>query len=145
MAAGQPTKYKEEYNKIAAKMCELGATDMDLADAFSADVRTIYRWKVKHTEFCQSLRLGKDVPDNRVERALYERAIGYSHDDVDIRVIDGVVVQTSIIKHYPPDTKAALAWLYNRRSDNWHPLPTASGEDNSLAEAFKKLADKLPD
>lgn len=146
MAGGRPSSYKKEHDKIAAKMCELGATDIDLADAFDVDVRTINRWKVKHKGFCQSLRLGKEAPNMQVERALYQRAIGYSHPDIDIRVIDGQVVQTPITKHYPPDTKAASVWLFNREPDKWHPLPNGGGEnDNDLAEALNKLVDKLPD
>jgi hypothetical protein len=142
----RPSTYKVSFNKIAKKMCELGATDIDLADVFEVDVRTIHRWKIKYSSFCHSLRLGKDIPDARVERALYERAIGFSHDDTDIRVIEGRVVETPITKHYPPDTKAALAWLYNRKGDNWHPQPEQNQEnDNDLAEALSKLADKLPD
>lgn len=127
-------------------MCELGATDIDLADAFEVDVRTIHRWKIRHKSFCHSLRLGKDMPNQQVERALYNRAIGYSHPDIDIRVVNGELVQTPIIKHYPPDTRAALAWAYNRMPDQWHPQPEGAPDgDNDLAEALNKLADKLPD
>lgn len=142
----RPTVYKKTYDKIAGKMCELGATDIDLADAFSVDVRTIHRWKLKHKAFCHSLKLGKDMPNMQVERALYHRAIGYSHPDVHISNFQGVVTITPITKHYPPDTKACLAWAYNRMSDNWHPLPGSNNDDNDkeLAEALKLLADALP-
>ena len=132
MAGGRPSAYKKEFDSIAAKMCELGATDIDLADAFKVDVRTINRWKVKHKGFCQSLRVGKEHPDNQVERSLFLRATGYSHEDTDIRVIDGSIVETQIIKHYPPDTRAALAWLYNRKPDKWHPQPDGANSDEEV-------------
>jgi len=143
--AGQNTTYKKEHNKIAEKMCELGATDIDLADAFQVDVRTIHRWKLRHKAFCHSLKLGKDMPNLQVERALYHRAIGYSHPDQDIRVVNGEIVITPIVKHYPPDTKAALAWSYNRMSDRWHPQPDSDkASPDDLAAALMILADKLP-
>ena len=141
---GRPTKYKAEYAKQAAKLCELGATDMDLADFFGVEVRTVYRWKVRHKPFSQALSASKGGYDARVERAVALRAIGYSHPDVDIRVIEGKVVITQITKHYPPDTKAALAWLYNRKAVDWHPNPTGAAGEDGLAEALSKLADKLP-
>lgn len=34
---GRPTDYKPEYAEQAAKLCALGATDMDLADFFESD------------------------------------------------------------------------------------------------------------
>lgn len=143
--AGRPTRYKAEYVKQAKKLCELGATIPDLAEAFGVAQSTVSLWGVKHKPFSEALKIGKDTPDSRVERSLYERAIGYSHPDVHISNFQGEVTITPITKHYPPDTKAALAWLYNRKSAEWHPLPTDSGnEDETLAKALLLLADKLP-
>lgn len=126
MAGGRPPKYKDEYPKQAEVMCKLGAVNADLADAFEVSERTIERWSVEHEEFCRALRVGKEEPDQKVVRALYHRAIGYSHPDVDIRVLNGEIVKTPITKHYPPDTKAALAWVFNRMHDEWHPHPDGS-------------------
>lgn len=143
MAGGRPSKYKSAFAVQAKKLCGLGATDMDLADFFGVHVASIYRWRNEHEEFCESLRVGKEGPDNMVERALYQRALGYSHPDVDIRVVEGEIVETELVKHYPPDTKAALAWLYNRRGEKWHPSPDAVGGDD-MAEILKSLIEKLP-
>lgn len=141
----RPTKYKSEYVKIAKKMCELGATIPDLAESFDVANSTIHLWAVNHKSFSEALRIGREPADDKVERAVYERAIGYSHPDVDIRVIENKIVQTPIIKHYPPDMKAALAWLYNRKKDNWHPNPEqSSGTADDLIKALESIADKLP-
>lgn len=143
--AGRPTKYKKEFARQAEKLCELGATNRVLADFFDVSERTIERWTSENEVFCRALRVGKEPADNKVERSLYERALGYSHQDIDIRVINGEIVKTPIIKHYPPDTKAALAWLYNRRPDNWHPKPEEAGNPgDEIAKALLELADKLP-
>lgn len=122
MPAGRPTDYKPEYAKQAEKLCRLAATDIEIADFFGVDVRTIYRWKEAHEEFCQSLKTGKEIADERVERSLFARATGYEHDEVDIRVINGEVVQTPIRKYYPPDTTAGIFWLKNRRKDQWREI-----------------------
>jgi hypothetical protein len=117
--AGRPSKYKEEYANIAAAMCRLGATDAQLADAFSVSVSTINLWKVQHVEFSESIKVPKAEADERVEQSLYRRALGYEHDEVDIRVIDSAVVQTPIRKFYPPDSTAMIFWLKNRKPAEW--------------------------
>jgi hypothetical protein len=115
----RPTKYKPEYCEQAEKLCRLGATDIEIADFFDVEVRTLYRWKGEHEAFCQALRAGKEVGDERVVRSLYARANGYEHDEVDIRVVGGAIVQTPIRKYYPPDTTAAIFWLKNRKPAEW--------------------------
>lgn len=119
MPAGRPSKFKKEYIAQAKKLCRLGATDNEIADFFGIEVRTLYRWKNESDEFCQSLKSGKTEADERVERSLFARALGYEHPEVDIRVVDKEIIQTPIIKHYPPDTTAAIFWLKNRKPTEW--------------------------
>jgi hypothetical protein len=119
MPAGRPSKFKKEYIAQAKKLCKLGATDSEIADFFGIEVRTLYRWKNESDEFCQSLKSGKAEADERVERSLFARALGYEHPEVDIRVVDKEIVQTPIVKYYPPDTTAAIFWLKNRKPGEW--------------------------
>lgn len=119
MPAGRPTKYKPEFVEQAAKLCALGATDIEIADFFGVEVRTLYRWKADNAEFCQSLKVAKDEADNRVERSLFARANGYEHPEVHVSNYQGAITLTPIRKVYPPDTAAAIFWLKNRRPDLW--------------------------
>lgn len=118
---GRPTDYKPEYADQARKLCELGATDQELGDFFEVDVRTIYRWKHVHDEFCQALKGGKDIADERVERSLYQKAIGYEQDEVKIFMPSGAEepVYAPFRAKIAPDTTAAIFWLKNRRSGEW--------------------------
>jgi hypothetical protein len=115
----RPSKFKQEYIEQARKLCKLGATDRELADFFEVTEKTLNNWKLESDEFLQSLKSGKDEADDRVERSLFARAVGYVHDDIDIRVVEGRIVETPIVKHYPPDTTAAIFWLKNRRKEEW--------------------------
>lgn len=115
----RPSKYKPEFIKQVEKLCALGATDIEIADFFEVSVATLYRWKNEYPEFCESLKVSKEIADDRVERSLFARANGYEHDEVDIRVVAGEVVQTPIRKFYPPDTTACIFWLKNRRQASW--------------------------
>jgi hypothetical protein len=118
---GRPTDYREEFAKQAAKLCLLGATDQEMADFFEVDVRTIYRWKHDHEEFCQALKGGKEIADERVERSLYQRAIGYEQDEVKIFMPASAdkPVYAPYRAKIAPDTTAAIFWLKNRRSQEW--------------------------
>lgn len=120
-ARGRPTDYKAEFAKQAEKLCQLGATDQELADFFEVDARTIYRWKHDHDDFCQALKAGKEVADERVERSLYQRAIGYEQDEVKIFMPGGASepVYAPFRAKIAPDVTAAIFWLKNRRKDEW--------------------------
>lgn len=115
----RPSKFKQEFITQAEKLCKLGATDIEVADFFEVDVRTLYRWKGENELFCQALKAGKAESDDRVERSLFARATGYEHNEVDIRVVDHAIVQTPVRKYYPPDTTAAIFWLKNRKPGEW--------------------------
>lgn len=122
MAAGRPSKFKPEFIAQAEKLCKLGATDIEMADFFAVDVRTLYRWKGENEQFCQALKAGKEEADDRVERSLFARANGYEHEEVDIRVVANAIVKTDIRKYYPPDTTAAIFWLKNRKPAQWREM-----------------------
>lgn len=117
--AGRPTKYKPEYAKEAEKLCALGATDAQLADFFEVAISTITLWKVTHPEFSASVKVPKAAADESVQESLYRRAMGYEHDEVDIRVVNGEIIQTPIRKYYPPDSTAMIFWLKNRKPTEW--------------------------
>ena len=119
MPAGRLTKYQPEYAEQAAKLCALGAIDVQLADFFGVCEKTLNNWKKDHPEFLQSIAEAKNDLDSKVERSLFERATGYSHPDTHFSNYQGTVTQTATVKHYPPDTTAAMYWLNNRQSDRW--------------------------
>ncbi len=124
----RPSKFKDIFVGQAEKLCKLGATDIEVADFFEVDVRTVYRWKTENDAFCQALKAGKSESDDRVERSLFSRATGYEHDEVDIRVVGGEIVQTPIRKYYPPDTTACIFWLKNRKPEEWRDKVEHSGD-----------------
>lgn len=140
MAGGRPSSYDPVFAKQAEKLCALGATDQELADFFEVDVRTVNRWKHDHDEFCQSLKTGKDVADERVERSLYQRAIGYEQDEVKIFMPSGAAepVYAPYRAKIAPDVTAAIFWLKNRRKDDWRDRQLiGSDPENPLPEGFK--------
>lgn len=118
---GRPTGFKPQFVEQARKLCELGATDEDVANFFDVSARTIYRWQTQYEEFCQALKAGKEPADARVERSLFHRAVGYSHEAVKIFMPAGAdkPVYAPFVEHVPPDTTAAIFWLKNRKPSEW--------------------------
>lgn len=119
----RPTKYDESYCKIAKKMTELGATDNDVAEALGVHTATLYRWRNEYPEFRESLKVGKVEADQRVEMALYRKAVGYTHEAVKIFQFQGqelIVPYTEVVQ---PDTTAAIFWLKNRMPEQYRSNP----------------------
>lgn len=129
---GRPTKYDPRFVPIAAQMCKMGATDADLAAAFEVSISTVKLWAVQHEDFSAAIKLNKELANDWVEKSLYERAKGYSCDEVDIRVVEGQIVKTPIVKHYPPDTASMIFWLKNRRPDLWREKQKDEDADKAL-------------
>ncbi len=119
---GRPSKYQKDFAEQAAKLCVLGAIDREIADFFEVTEQTLNNWKLAHPEFFEALKTAKTEANNRVVESLYHRALGYEHDEVHISNYLGTVTLTPIVKHYPPDTTAAIFWLKNRESDEWRDI-----------------------
>lgn len=118
-SVGRPSGYKPEYAKQAEKLCKLGATDADLAEFFGVTPRTIQNWSSRYEEFFRALKDFKDLADDRVERSLYQRALGYEYDAVKIFNANGEPLVVPYRERCPPDTTAMIFWLKNRRPDRW--------------------------
>lgn len=115
----RPSEYDPRFVAIAAKMCALGGTDRDLAEALEVDERTVQRWRARHEEFAAACTAGKTHADDRVERSLYSRAVGYTFDSEKLFCHEGEVIRAPIIEHVPPDVTACIFWLKNRRPELW--------------------------
>lgn len=117
---GRPSGFKPEFAEQAKKLAKLGATDMQLADFFEVDTRTIHRWKNQFPEFCHSLKQGKEESDQQVERSLYHRAVGFEHEAVKIFTTkSGEVITAPYREIVAPDTTACIFWLKNRKPAEW--------------------------
>ena len=108
---GRPTKYKEEYNEQVVKLCKLGATDAEIADFFGVCEATINNWKLEDNGFLESIKEGKIQADMNVVNSLYKKAMGFEYVETRVSDNDTVIIK----KQSLPDTTAIMAWLNNRR------------------------------
>lgn len=94
MAAGRPSKWKEEYVEQCYRLALLGADDKRLAAFFQIGESTFNEWKIKYPQLAESLKAGRDEADCKVVQSLYEKAL-------------------------KGDTTAMIFWLKNRQRFSW--------------------------
>ena len=97
-----------------------GLTDEQIAHNMGITAKTLYEWKNKYSEICESLKKGKEVVDILVENALLKRALGYKYTEKKVvdSEKDGIRTETTI-KEVVPDTTAQIFWLKNRKPQEW--------------------------
>ena len=141
---GRPTDYKPEYAELAKNYCLLGAKDTELSVFFDTSEKTLNEWKKKHPEFLQSIKEGKEEADARVAQSLFHRATGYSHPEDKIFNNGGAEMVVPTIKHYPPDTTAAIFWLKNRKPEIWRDKQDIEHSGGVTVE-ITRFGNKSPD
>ena len=135
---GRPSMYRPEYVELAKRFCASGQTDRELADFLEISIQTLLNWKAEYPEFLGAVKNAKDVADERVERSLYHRAIGYTFEAEEVFQFQGEIVRAKVRKHVPPDTVACIFWLKNRRKDVWRDVHR---HEIGRAGEFDKLSD----
>ena len=135
---GQPTKFNRLNLPQVEKLYKSGFTDKEVSDFYSITTATLNNYKKSHTGFFAALKEWKKYADDKVERSLYQRAIGYEFDEVtyekskigglgvgfkgeDINSIKRVdTYKTKVtVKQIAPDVTAQIFWLKNRQPDRW--------------------------
>jgi hypothetical protein len=140
MSAGRPTDYRPEYVEKAATMWRGGATDVEVADELGVCVDTLYNWRAKYPEFLAATKYGKENADDRVERGLYQRAIGFTYPAVKVSFDkEGKPLFAEYMEYYPPDTTAAKHWLNNRRPAEWRDKTELNVTGDPLAELLAEF------
>lgn len=103
-----------------------GATLSDLAEHFGVPLAQVRLWSVSHPDFAAALQMGRAEADDRVERALYDRAVGITFDGEKLQYVSGGVGQEGrwerapTREYLPPDVSACATWLRNRRPEQWN-------------------------
>ncbi len=139
---GQPTKFSDEMQRQAKLLAEKGFTDKEMSEVLGITQRTFNNWKKANPEFFHTLKIAKDMADRKVERSLYERACGYSHEEDKIFNDSGKALIVETVKHYPPDPTSGIFWLKNRQPDKWRDKLDHEHTGKDGKELFPTLSKK---
>jgi hypothetical protein len=121
--------YRPEYPDLARRLCLLGGTNEELATFFEVSRSTIDEWLRVHPEFAEAVRKGRDIIDMVVADKLLARALGYTHEGKRYVLHCGEEKELRHVVHHPPDVRACIFWLRNRRRKHW--LERAQPPDES--------------
>jgi hypothetical protein len=119
--------YHTSMLPIVRKMAKAGMTEIEISDSLGIAPKTLWEWKAQYSRFSSALDLGKAQSNKRIERALYHRAAGYTHDAVKVFNDKGEPVIVPYREHVPPDTNAAIFWLKNRKPEAWQDRSVVDG------------------
>jgi hypothetical protein len=155
---GRPSVYDAvTCTATARKLRGEGKTFEDIARALGVARSTFDEWRTLHPEFSAALEAGDEDADIRVERALFERAVGYKHPETKLMTVSrpggmgqsggSMVERHEVTAHYPPDTAAAKFWLTNRRRKLWSDKQKIEHEgtltlEQMLKESWAKAEEK---
>ena len=148
---GRPTSFRPEFVDQARQLCQLGATDVEVARFFKVHPCTIYEWRATIPEFSEALRTGKSLADERIKRSLYQRGIGYDYKSIktEERLVGKtlkLVKRTTSIEHMPGDVGAQKLWLINRCPKEFREKVDVAhevGPEMTAAEALDDLVSLL--
>lgn len=98
-----------------------------------------YGWFRESEDLRKACNDGKEVANYAVEDALYRRAIGYDYEERVYELVEGEMTLVRIYsKHLPPDVKAILSWLYNRKPEVWRSIQEPL-ESSQYTETIKNI------
>lgn len=108
-----------------------GMTIQEITEKIGVDPRTFRAWRKKCPKMDEVLTVGVEISNAKAVNSLFKKVTGFYYDEITRELVEGEMRVTKIVtKYVPPETKACLAWLFNRYSDNWRaiqePLDTDS-------------------
>jgi hypothetical protein len=119
---GRKSDFRPEYILIAKACARFGAIEEEIADELHINHATLDNWKKKYPKFLGALKAGKEASDDRVERSLYQLAIGWNGQ--------------------PPNATACIFWLKNRRKDRWRDVQQLQSELGVYILSDKPLSEQ---
>lgn len=117
---GPKSGFNESLKSRIVALVEEGKTLEQVGEIIGVSKQTIYNWFGHHKDLLYAVRAARQIADELVEASLFSRALGYSHPEEKVFNSDkfGIVTHETV-KHYPPDTQAAMFWLRNRQPAKW--------------------------
>lgn len=115
----------EEGLLLIESLIRDGLTFEAVADTLGIKPQTFWNWRKKYPQLDNACKKGKKLVDYKVENALLKAALGYKTRTV--KVTSGKIdkfgnVETVVEKtetETGPNVTACLAWLNNRKPEQW--------------------------
>lgn len=103
-----------------------GLSYLEIAKRIGIRKDRLKRWREMYDSIDNALKTGKELLDFQVENALLKAALGYTTKEIKVtlgkKMISGEafqVLKETTVKEVGPNVTACLAWLNNRKPDDW--------------------------
>lgn len=101
-------------------------TKSEIADRMGVNLNTLLKWQKQYVEINKAMNVTREIVDFQVENAVLKAALGYKTKEIKVtvgkKVVNGEMVEMlkeTTVKEVPPNIKAAMFWLNNRKFDDW--------------------------
>lgn len=96
----------------------------DIAEKYIGVSKTgFWGWYRQSEDLRKACAVALETTNSSVEESLLKRATGYNYTEDTYELVGGDLRLTKrVTKHVAPDTKAILAWLYNRLPSRWRAI-----------------------
>jgi hypothetical protein len=119
-------EWLEEEKLLLLQCWARDYTNEDIADKIGIGTPTLWKWRKEFPQIEEALKIGREIVDYKVENALLKIALGFKTTEVKT-IINGdqdekgnrKVRIEKTEKEITPNVTAILAWLNNRKSDDW--------------------------
>ena len=121
--------YHDGTPDLAERYMREGLTLVEVAEKLGMPLPILYKRAEKFPAFAAALRLpcAGAALDDKVEQALLRRALGYRQEEVicediidrESGEITREVKRRTVSRQVPPDVRAAMMWLQQRRPQKW--------------------------
>lgn len=103
-----------------------GITIEEICQKMGIRRNTYYSWVKQYKEFADAVNTSRELVDYKVENALLKAALGYKTKEIKVtlgkKIFNGETVEMlkeTTVKEVAPNVTACLAWLNNRKHDQW--------------------------
>lgn len=96
----------------------------DIAEKYIGVSKTgFWGWYRQSEDLRKACAVALETTNSSVEESLLKRVMGYDYTEDTYELVEGELRLTKqVTKHVVPDTKAILAWLYNRLPNRWRAI-----------------------
>lgn len=142
--------FTEKEKKLIVGLYQEGKIDQEIADLLNMP-RSTFQYALKSNRLVGTIKKVKEIPNKKVERALFKRAIGYRYIERKRERIKerfkSFLKRTVTLKEVPPDVTACIYWLGNRNPKRWRNKQeiqhTGIGFKQIIVIASGKVEDEL--
>lgn len=98
----------------------------EIAKRMNINVNTLVKWQKQYEEINDAINTTRELVDYQVENAILKAALGYKTKEIKVtigkKMVNGEMVEMlkeTTTKEVPPNVKAAMFWLNNRKFEDW--------------------------